>query len=107
MGTGRRLERAYLLAMLFGREFEVEANDFSLQIAGLAMMMGEADGSPALIARADLAAADDGGREPGRRTEGAPFYTSSSTHAMIGFCATAGVLCGHPGRWARVMQSRN
>ena len=33
--------------------------------------------------------------------------TSSSTHAMIGFCATAGVLCGHPGRWARVMQSRN
>src|SRR5207248_9578723 len=44
-------ERAYLLAMLFGREFEVEANDFSLQIAGLAMMMLEPDGSHALIAR--------------------------------------------------------
>jgi hypothetical protein len=58
-------ERAYLLAMLFGREFEVEANDFSLQIADLAMMMGEADGSPALIARADLAAADDGGTRTG------------------------------------------
>ncbi len=41
-------ERAYLLAMLFGREFEVEANDFSLQIAGLAMMMLEPDGSPSL-----------------------------------------------------------
>jgi hypothetical protein len=54
-------ERVYLLAMLFGREFEVEANDFSLQIADLAMMMLEPDGSPALIARADLAAADDGG----------------------------------------------
>jgi hypothetical protein len=26
-------ERAYLLAMLFGRELEVEANDLSLQIA--------------------------------------------------------------------------
>ena len=58
-------ERAYLLAMLFGREFEVEANDFSLQIADLAMMMGEADGSPALIACADLAAADDGGTRTG------------------------------------------
>jgi hypothetical protein len=57
-------ERAYLLAMLFGREFEVEANEFSLQIAGLAMM-GEADGSPALIARADLAAADDVGTRTG------------------------------------------
>src|SRR6266576_7224459 len=57
-------ERAYLLAMLFGREFEVEANDFSLQI-GLAMMMLEPDGSPALIARADLAAADDGGTRAG------------------------------------------
>jgi hypothetical protein len=32
-------ERAYLLAMLFGREFEVEANDLSLQIARLAMTM--------------------------------------------------------------------
>ena len=51
-------ERAYLLAILFGREFEVEANDFSLQIADLAMMMVEPDGSPAFIARADLAAAD-------------------------------------------------
>jgi hypothetical protein len=58
-------ERAYLLAMLFGREFEVEANDFSLQIADLAMMMLEPDGSPALIARADLAAADDGGTRTG------------------------------------------
>jgi hypothetical protein len=52
-------ERAYLLATLFGREFEVEADDLSLQIAGLAMMMVEPDGSPALIARVDLAAADD------------------------------------------------
>jgi hypothetical protein len=58
-------ERAYLLAMLFGREFEVEANDFSLQIAGLAMMMAEPDGTPALIARVDPAAADDGGARTG------------------------------------------
>ena len=58
-------ERAYLLAMLFGREFELEANDFSRQIAGLAMMVLEPDGSPALIARADLAAADDGGKRTG------------------------------------------
>ena len=47
--------------MLFGREFELEANDFSRQIAGLAMLVLEPDGSPAMIARADLAAADDGG----------------------------------------------
>ena len=53
-------ERAYLLAMLFGREFEVEANGFSLEIAGLAMMTAEPDGSAALIARVDLAAADHG-----------------------------------------------
>jgi hypothetical protein len=53
-------ERAYLLAMLLGREFEVEANDLSLQIAGLAT-----DRSPALIARADLAAAEDGGTRTG------------------------------------------
>jgi hypothetical protein len=53
--------------MLFGREFEVEANDFSLQIGGLAMMMAEPDGTPALIARVDPAAADDGGA----RTAGA------------------------------------
>ena len=58
-------ERAYLLAMLFGRQFEVESNDFSLQIADLAMMMLEPDGSPALIARADLAPADDGGTRTG------------------------------------------
>ena len=38
-------ERAYLLAMLFGREFEVEANDLSLQIASLAMTMVEPDGN--------------------------------------------------------------
>lgn len=50
-------ERAYLLAMLFGREFEVEANNFSLQIAASAIMMGEPDGFPALVARVDLAAA--------------------------------------------------
>jgi len=50
-------ERAYLLAMLFGREFEVEANDLSLQIASLAMTMVEPDGSAALIARVDLGAA--------------------------------------------------
>ena len=66
-------ERAYLLAMLFGREFELEANDFSRQIAGLAMMVLEPDGSPALIARADLAAADDGGKRTGRRTKGSVF----------------------------------
>jgi hypothetical protein len=51
-------ERAYLLAMLFGREFEVEANDLSLQIASLAMTMVEPDGSAALLARVDLGAAD-------------------------------------------------
>jgi hypothetical protein len=51
--------------MLFRREFEVEADDFSLQIAGSAMMMAEPDGSPALIARVDLAAADDGGTPTG------------------------------------------
>ena len=51
-------ERAYLLAMLFGREFEVEANDLSLQIASLAMTMVEPDGSAALVARVDLGAAD-------------------------------------------------
>ena len=48
-------ERAYLLAMLFGREFEVEANDLSLQVASLV----EPDGSAALIARVDLGAAPD------------------------------------------------
>ena len=58
-------ERAYLLAMLFGREFEVEANGFSLEIAGLAMMTAEPDGSAALIARVDLAAADHGGTRTG------------------------------------------
>jgi hypothetical protein len=52
-------ERAYLLAMLFGREFDVEANDLSLQIASFAMTMGEPDGSAALIARVDLGAAPD------------------------------------------------
>jgi hypothetical protein len=64
-------ERAYLLAMLFGREFDVEANDLSLQIASFAMTMGEPDGSAALIARVDLGAAPDhdvtrnhGGRAP-------------------------------------------
>jgi hypothetical protein len=51
--------------MLFGREFEVEANDFSLQIAGLAMMTVEPDGSPALIARVDLAAAGHGATRTG------------------------------------------
>ena len=52
-------ERAYLLAMLFGREFEVEANDLSLQIASLAMTMVEPDGSAALIAGVDLGAAPE------------------------------------------------
>ena len=41
-------------------EFEVEAHDFSLQIASSAMMIVETDRSPALIACADLAAAEDG-----------------------------------------------
>ena len=54
-------ERAYLLAMLFGHEFEVEANEFSLQIASSAMMMVETDRSPALIACADLVTAEGGG----------------------------------------------
>jgi hypothetical protein len=39
-------ERAYLLAMLFGPEFHVEANDLSLQIARLAMTMGEPEDLP-------------------------------------------------------------
>jgi hypothetical protein len=52
-------ERACLLAMLFGREFDVEANDLSLQIASLAMTMGEPDGSAPLIARVDLGAASN------------------------------------------------
>jgi len=43
-------ERAYLPAMLFGREFDMEANDLSLQIASLAMTIGEPDGSAPLIA---------------------------------------------------------
>jgi hypothetical protein len=43
--------------MLFGREFDMEANDLSLQIASVAMTMGEPDGSAALIARVDLGAA--------------------------------------------------
>jgi hypothetical protein len=47
-------ERAYLLAMLFGREFDVDANALSLQIAN----MGEPDGS-ALTARADLGTVSD------------------------------------------------
>ena len=40
-------ERAYLLALLFGREFEVEAMTLK-QIASLAMTMVEPDGSAAL-----------------------------------------------------------
>jgi hypothetical protein len=48
-------ERAYLLAMLFGRGFDVDANDLSLQIAS----MGEPDGSAALIAPTDLGAVPD------------------------------------------------
>src|SRR5215468_7038401 len=34
-------ERAYLLAMLFGREFEVDPNELSLQIASLAIPVGD------------------------------------------------------------------
>ena len=63
--AGTVSERAYMLAMLFGREFEVEVNDFSLQNRGLSDDDGGADGSPALIARADSAAADDGGTRTG------------------------------------------
>jgi hypothetical protein len=59
--AGPSASRAYLLAMLFGHEFEVEANEFSLQIASSAMMMVETDRSPALIACADLVAAEDDG----------------------------------------------
>jgi hypothetical protein len=54
-------ERTYLLALLFGHEFEVAANEFSLQIASSAMMMVETDRSPGLIACADLVAAEDDG----------------------------------------------
>src|SRR5215469_18461310 len=50
-------ERAYLLAMLFGREFDVEANNLSLEIADLAMRIGPSDGSTALVTRVDLDAA--------------------------------------------------
>jgi len=52
-------ERAYLLAMLFGREFDVKANDLSLAIASMAMTVSEPDGSAPLIARADLDAMPD------------------------------------------------
>ena len=52
-------ERAYLLAMLFRREFNLDAYDLSLQIASLAMKMCEPDGSAPLIARADLDAVPD------------------------------------------------
>jgi hypothetical protein len=52
-------ERAYLLAMLFGRELDVEANNLSLEIADLAMRMGAPDGSAALVTRVDLEAVPD------------------------------------------------
>jgi hypothetical protein len=52
-------ERAYLLAMLFGREFDVEANNLSLEIADLAMRMGAPDRSAALVTRVDLKAVPD------------------------------------------------
>src|SRR5215472_13071326 len=48
-------ERAYLLAMVLGREFGVDPNELSLQIGSL----GEPDGSAPLIARADLDAVPD------------------------------------------------
>ena len=50
-------KRAYLLAMLFGREFDVEANNLSLEVADLAMRIGPSDGSTALVTRVDLDAA--------------------------------------------------
>ena len=52
-------ERAYLLAMLFGREFEVDPNELSLQIASVAITVGDPDESAPLIARADLGVAPD------------------------------------------------
>jgi len=52
-------ERAYLLAMLFGREFDVDPNELSLQIASLAITGGEPDESAPLIARVDLGVAPD------------------------------------------------
>ena len=52
-------ERAYLLAMLFGREFEVDPNELSLQIASLAITVGEPDEPAPLIARVDLDVAPD------------------------------------------------
>src|SRR5215472_5534498 len=52
-------ERAYLLAMLFGRELDVEANNLSLEIADLAMRMAAPDGSAALVTRVDLEAVPD------------------------------------------------
>ena len=59
-----------MLAMLFGREFEVEVNDFSLQIAGLAMMMVEPTDLPLLSRAPTPPRRTTVGREPGRRTEG-------------------------------------
>ena len=48
-------ERAYLLAMLFGREFEVEANDLSLQVASLAMTWSSRMDLPLLSRASTLA----------------------------------------------------
>ena len=45
--------------MLFGREFEVDPNELSQQIASLAITVGEPDGSAPLIARVDLGVAPD------------------------------------------------
>src|SRR5262249_7445040 len=52
-------ERAYLLAMLFGREFDVDRNELGQQIASLAITVGEPDESAPLIARVDLGVASD------------------------------------------------
>ena len=52
-------ERAYLLAMLFGREFEVDRNELSLRIASLALTVGDPDESAGLVAPVDLGVAPD------------------------------------------------
>ena len=55
-------ERAYLLAMLCGREFEVEANDLSLQIASLAMTWSSRMDLPLSSRASTLARRTDGHR---------------------------------------------
>jgi hypothetical protein len=98
-------ERAYLLAMLFGREFEVETNDFSLQIENLAMMMLEPDGSSLLSRAPTSPRRRTAGREPGRRTEGAPAWISiEDLGRRLRLSVTA--VSAECGGYARIMSVR-